>query len=182
MAAAVGRVYVDGVQPDVVAVEDAQTDGDDTVVLCDGGSHSVLWNGCVHGRDDATVDHAGRSFEGKQSVKPVPGNFAVEVDSNGKIGRNELGKVHRFCLGGMGDSVSHRGELLVERRINQWGNLENARGSPVAVDVFTEADFFIQGDGGSPNLFHAVCTVCIKIGKAKKPAVIDLNLMGGPGI
>jgi hypothetical protein len=68
-------------------------------------------------------------------------------------------------------------EHPVEGRIYERRNLEDAGRSPFPVDFFCVEEFLGKGKRGDADLLDAVCAVCIEIGKAKKPSVIDLNLV-----
>jgi len=62
VSAAVFGVDVDGVEPDVGAVHDAQAGGDDLAVFVDGGGDGVFWDGLVHGWADFAVGYVGGLF------------------------------------------------------------------------------------------------------------------------
>ena len=90
-------------------------------------------------------------------------------------------------------------DILLARRLEQAGlRLFNPSESIEVCDDKGQTAIALQAKGirtpltflspkaypsfGCTDLFHAICAVGIKIRKAQKPSVVDLNLMRRPGI
>ena len=127
------------------------------------------------------MDAAVGPFQGKQGIQPFPADVFFKVYPGVRF----LGKILErpdFDLRGVCDLVVLFGQKSVKVWVEQGCDLEDAGCPPTVVDIFAVGDLFIQGDRGRADLFHRVGAVCIKIRKTQQPAVVDLELVGWPGV
>src|SRR5699024_3166689 len=71
MFPSVVRMYMDRVQPDILAVENAQASGDDPAVVPDVGADRILRDRAVHRRHDLTVHDVCGALERKEPFDPA---------------------------------------------------------------------------------------------------------------
>src|SRR5699024_1875548 len=182
-AAAKLRVDVNGVQTDILPIQDAKSGGDDLSVLPDGSGDGVHGNSAVHGRDDLAVHGVGGSFQLKQPFDPAAGNglFQQKPIRARRTAVKPL-QIHYHYLGSTFYGIVSALQFPVEDPVHHLADLKYGRRAPFAVNLLAVFDLVVDGDGGESDLLHAVGSVGRKIGHTQQPSVIDLYLMRGPGI
>ena len=80
MLAAVEGVHMDGIQSDVVSVQNSQSDGGNAAFPDYGCGDGVFWDGGIHGGNDSAVYPAGGSLQGKQGIQPLPADILIQLN------------------------------------------------------------------------------------------------------
>lgn len=143
----------------------------------------VLGNGVVHLGNHTEMIGIHGLLQTEEPAKPAVGDAAFYRKTGIRIvGFRQAGQIRSHDGGMMFDAVTALLEQMIEIRIPVRGYLENGGSVPTPVYGLAFRNFGFRGQHRISDLFDAVCTVGIKIGKTQYPAVIELNLMGRPRI
>jgi hypothetical protein len=164
-SAAIIFTHMNGIDTDVVAIQDSKTCGNDLAVFCYGSADSFLKNGTVHGRNDASMDRICSSFQVKKAVDPEIRNFIGKKHIGDRRIQNGIVQVysHNICyvLNGIAPVFQH----IVKIRGYKGADLKDRRSSQTLIDLFAVGDFFAPWKCGGSELFHTVGPVRIEIRK-----------------
>ena len=170
------------IESHIVPVQYAKSSADHLSFIIHRSSDNILRNGCIHRRDDFSVNLINCSFHVEKCLQPLRSDMGAEDYLTGDVSGKRAAKLHGHDFCNMGNMVSSFCKFLIKGTVDQWSNLINGGSSSPFVNFLTVIQLIPQGDRGGADLFNTVGPVGIKIRKTKDPAVINLHLVRRPCI
>ena len=181
ISVAVIRMDMDRVQADVFPVQNAEACGDDGSVRGrNGRADGLLGYRPVHGGYYRAVHDVRGALQSKKRFDPLQRYEAAGGDENIRLQSGDVFQRPGHYVGCVLDFVASVLQIAVKFGWNQRTDFEDTRRPPLPIDLFAVGNLFRNREKGGTDLFDTVGPVCIKIGKAENPSVVNLHLMGRP--